>query len=191
MQDVVSIVTQTVKKNFDQKDPVAVSISIDASKIAPLMQIDVRNRLIVRDATPNHSIKLLVTQNEINDILDYFYGGEAKLKVAHEIKVDTMVCQSEKKGMTPCKQLMACPQTKNENSNFNEKVGEALVKAEADLRSDGHHFSFLNTASDGISCDSKFFLDGLVLFLEENRIFVHNRFKSQCKKCKVPVRDWW
>ena len=92
------------------------------------MQIDVRNGLIVGGATSNHSIKLPVTQNEINDIWDSFHGDEAKLNMSHEIKVSTMVYQSEKKGMTPCKQLMAYPHTKNDNSNFNEKVGEALVK---------------------------------------------------------------
>ena len=75
--------------------------------------------------------------------------------------------------MTPYKELMARPQTKNEHSNFNEKVGEALVKADADLRSDGYHFSFPNTANDGVSCDSKFVLDRLVLFLEgEQDVYV-------------------
>ena len=86
-----------MKKNFDKNDTVAVSVSIDASKIAPLIQIDVRNGLIVGGAAPNHCIKLPETQNEINDILDSFHGDKAKLTMAHEIKVATMAYQSEKK----------------------------------------------------------------------------------------------
>jgi len=166
VEDVASLVTAYVKKNFDRKDCVAVSVSIDASKIAPLIQIDVRSGKIVGGAAPNHCIELPEAQNEINAILDSFHEDKAKMKMAHEIKVATMVLQSEKKGMTPYKQLMARPQTTNENSDFNEKVCEALVMAESELRRDGYHFSFVNSANDGVSSDSKFVLDNLLLFLQ-------------------------
>ena len=91
--------------------------------------------------------------------------------MAHKIKIATMIYQSEKKGMIPYKQLTASPQTNNKNFNFNEKVDEVLLKIEANLCSDGHHFSFLNTANDSVSCDSKFVLNELILFLEEEQSF--------------------
>eukprot|EP00957_Ditylum_brightwellii_P090195 6869292-Ditylum_brightwellii.AAC.1 len=87
-------------------------------------------------------------------------------KLASEIKVGTLVLQSVKKGMSPHRQLMARPQIKNESSDFNVSLSKAVKDAENILHSDGFKLSFINSANDGVSCDSKFVREGLFAFLE-------------------------
>eukprot|EP00957_Ditylum_brightwellii_P052465 3979041-Ditylum_brightwellii.AAC.1 len=71
--------------------------------------------------------------------------------------------------MSPYRQLMARLQTKNESSDFNEFLSKAVEDAENILCSDGFNFSFINSANDGVACDSKFVREGHLLSLKASR----------------------
>ena len=59
------------------------SLSIKASKISPLVQIYLRNGVVVSGATPDHFSDINNAEEDINDILGWFQGKGDKKKVYH------------------------------------------------------------------------------------------------------------
>ena len=49
-------------------------------------------------------------------------------KYVPKIKLATVLYQWTKDGKSPFLQLLACPQTKNENSNFNYDAAEVMLE---------------------------------------------------------------
>ena len=172
VDDVADAIVKTIEQTYTKEDIICVTLSIDASKLAQLVQIDPRSGKIVGGAAPNHCIDRPEESDDIAAILDSFRGEKPKYKKASEVKVGTMVFQNEKPGTSPYKQLMARPQTKNENSDFNEVCCEAVVKAEKILRAKGYNFSFAGSANDGVSCDSNFVRMGIENFLDGKKDYL-------------------
>eukprot|EP00957_Ditylum_brightwellii_P150107 11431171-Ditylum_brightwellii.AAC.1 len=134
--DVTNNIVLLIKKSFTKDDVIVVSLSIAASNLAQLPQIDQCNLKIVGGAAPGHYIDLPESDEEINVVLDSFKGKKQMMLLASEIK------------------LMARPQTKNESSNFNKSFSKAVEDTENILHSDGFKSSFIDSANDGVACDS-------------------------------------
>eukprot|EP00957_Ditylum_brightwellii_P180752 13770435-Ditylum_brightwellii.AAC.1 len=70
--DMTNNIISLIKKSFAKDDVIAVSLSIDASKLAQLPQIDQLSLKIVGGAAPYHYIYLPESGEEINAVLDSF-----------------------------------------------------------------------------------------------------------------------
>ena len=55
---------------------IALSVSVNASKILPLMKIDLCYGVSVGSSAPDRFIDLISTQEDINDILKKFHGKD-------------------------------------------------------------------------------------------------------------------
>ena len=160
-----------VEGNYNlHHDVIAMSLSIDATKVAYLIQEDLRYKKIVGGAVPYHCIdSASLSTDEKIKIIESFHEKGSKHKKADEIKVATAVFQVPPKSnihLSPYNQIMARPQTKNQNSNFNHEACKAAVIAEEKLRQNGWKFSFTNACNDGVSSDTKFVHSVLNDFLE-------------------------
>jgi len=110
-----------LKSKYSMTDAIAVSLSIDASALAPLIQYDPSRGIYVGVAYPNHFIPSVDKTNDENEIIISDCKDPTNdLRTASEVKLGMMVFQDEKHGMTPYKQIVAILQTKNAKSDFNQ-----------------------------------------------------------------------
>ena len=67
VNDAADMIVRKHKDQFDKEDKVAFSVSIDATKIVPMVQLNTRHKAIVGGATPNDVIDI---PNEVVDADD-------------------------------------------------------------------------------------------------------------------------
>ena len=174
-EEAANLLCDYYRTTFDKNDVVGFSVSIDASKVASVVQPNTRYGHIIGGAVDdsdggyanNHYIPIPENDDLSDAIMLEF--AEKKRKMASEVKLATVCFQWTKDGKLPFFQLMARPQTKNENSKFNYTVLKCLELAELLLRKEGYKTSFVCSANDGVSCDSRFVLQTLTEFLQGNR----------------------
>ena len=171
-EEAVKVIVDHHKNSFKINDVVAFSVSIDATKVAPMVQTNQRYRALVGGAAPNHFIRLPVDvdDNAVTDFiaceLENFNGIEPTKKKAAEVKLATLSYQWTHDGQSPYLQVSGRPQTKKQKSQFNFDIVNIFAKAETELREDGYAVSFVSAANDGVSCDSVFVITILKKFLK-------------------------
>jgi hypothetical protein len=137
------------KGHFEKTDQVAFSLLIDASKVAQVVQPNLRDGHVVGGAAPNHHICIPDGDKESRDQLKAIFEDKTK-KEASEIKLATALYQWTKDGISPFVQVSARPQMCNETSNFKKHVAEAMVKAENVLHKDDYQVSFACCTNNGV-----------------------------------------
>jgi len=107
LDDVTKSIVDVVKAKYSAStDTIAVSLSIDASALAPLIQYDPSRGIYVGASYPNHCIPALEkTKEEFERIIADCKDPANVLRIASEVKLAMMVFQDEKPGMTPYKQI--------------------------------------------------------------------------------------
>ena len=120
-------VVELVKKFFKQTDKVAFSVSIDGTKVVPLIQENKRYQIIVGGAEPHACISIPLScsngkedQNQEADdnyrefvinTLDDFNKKQGSKEIATEVKLVTLVFQWTPDGISPYHQISARAQT--------------------------------------------------------------------------------
>ena len=134
------------------------SIAIDATKVPQLLQFSRKYCAILGGAAPDHFVEVPpnVSKEELIALLD----PKGKT-LASEVKVAVATFQCVPKGTCPYIILAGRPQKKNENSSFNDDCLQACLE----YAKDNNHVLFLNSANDGVSCDSEFVRSAITDFL--------------------------
>ena len=145
------------RSSFENNDVVGFSVSINASKVASVVQMNSRYKHIVGGAAENHFIRLPEDDNDddrktMQTIFDKFANNT--YSTVSEVRLATISYQWTNNGKTRFLQFMSWPQTKNQNSNFYYEVVHGAELAEACLRKEGYTVSLMCTAYDGVSCDN-------------------------------------
>jgi len=190
-KEAVKVVVQHIKEHFVKADSIAFSESIDGTRIPKLAQANYRHKKIFGGAAPDHCIDLPEDDHDgskVVAILDLFKGDNPEKKLASEVKLGTLSLQWTPPGITPFLQVMARPQTKNQNSSFNFDFADVLKQAEVELREEGYDVSFISAANDGVSSDHQFvitiqfgFLDGRLSYCahtDSNHIVKNARYQD-------------
>ena len=153
---------------FSKDFPVAFSMSGDRTKVAQALTVSSQYNAIIGGAAPNHFIPIpsppegcedkdvLLKDFIVQTLADFDNDEKGTKKKAAEINLATLTYQ-DMEGMrkSPFFQVCGRPQTKNETSSFNKDMATACVLAEAILREEEYHVSFISFAPDGISASSK------------------------------------
>jgi len=142
---------------------IAISLSIDATAVPESMQLSRRHRVVIGGAWPNHlcSIDLHPSVLETEENLASFIEAK-QIRRAQEIKVAMITLQEVATGMPFSFPICARPQTKNEQSSFNDDCYEAIQEV---CDSNLEEFTFLNAALDGLATEAKFVAQRLSDFL--------------------------
>ena len=164
------------KQKLDHAKPLAISLSTDATNVAFGMEVHQATQKLVGGSFPNHAIPLPERGDDLLNLIDCFKDKDNKQYLpAAEIKVCSMVVQSCAVGHSPMFHLLAQPQTKNMNSEFNERcVQKIILPAFEFCQEEGMNAIFLGLAVDGVSCDSKFVKTKFLGFL----LGLHDYFAS-------------
>ena len=94
-----------------------------------------------------------------------FKDKKSGYKEVAEVKIASIVCQGATAGESPMYQFYGQPQTKNMNTDFNDRLIKIMNKAISDLRGKGYNAAFVSSSVDGVSCDSKFVQERFLSFL--------------------------
>ena len=110
------------KQKIYRTKPLAISLSIDATVVAFGIEVHQGIQKLVGGSYPNHSLPLIESGEEMLDLIYCFKDKDSKQFLpASELKFCTMVLQSCPVGHSPMFYLLAQPQTKNMNSESNER----------------------------------------------------------------------
>ena len=110
------------KQKLDRTKPLAISLSIDATVVAFGIKVYQGIQKLFGGSYPNHALPLPESGEKMLDLIDCFKDKYNKqFLLASELKSCTMVLQSCPVGHSPMFHLLAQPQTKNMNSEFNER----------------------------------------------------------------------
>ena len=142
------------------------SISIDATKVPPSLNINTTRKCIMGGSFPNHMIS---TQNlgrecikKILDNKDEKDINKNIIDLAKEIKIAVVSFQNVPKQVSPMAIVAARPQGNNETSTFTSDVCEAARLIDKDLE----EVRFTNFAVDGLSVETHDVLETLCKFID-------------------------
>ena len=85
------IIAHYKKYDKDKRDHVSVSLSIDATKVAPLISIHNPTQKIVGGSFPNHAIDVPDTDAEMVELIEKFKDPQKKYKFVAKVKLATVV----------------------------------------------------------------------------------------------------
>ena len=175
-----------VTNTFKNEDEIGFSTSIDASRLASVMQQD--EEAVVGDPSPDHFIKFPVCPNDesgqknmadfVKDQMDNLTRPKVTKELASEVKLATMSFQWTPNNKSPYLQIAAYPQSKNKPSEFNNNVTKGCIKGVEVLQKDGWKISYLGNANDGVSCDFALMKTNLFLFLEVRNHTQHTQIQT-------------
>ena len=141
-------------KDGGKNQAVPFSIGIDATKVAPSLDLSARFKKVLGGEHPNDVIPIDgMSKEEVTAILDGKSMEYGDIEKCTEIKVAVMSFQSSPDGVAIYEIVAARPQSNNESNDF---VKDMEAAASSAMISAGvHGSSFLNFAVDGVSCESR------------------------------------
>ena len=92
-----------------------------------------------------------MTKVELHDPLEVMRSDDNKSYHAYEFKIAVFPIQHVQIGNSPCMLLVGNPQFNNESNDFGSNVLHACDSLSASL----YGIRFINSAVDGVSCESK------------------------------------
>ena len=98
-----------------------------------------------------------------------------------------VIFQQTKQNKSPFIQVAVRPQSKNENSDFNEWVSEACLEAQDKLRSLGYLASYVGSANDGILCNHLFVVEKLFDILWKKYFVLSSNPNHNVKNCRYQL----
>ncbi len=145
----------TLRKLQDGSD-FSFGASIDGTAVVRGVFVHPQSNTIVGLAYPNHSIYVPDSNEELVQILDDIERDKLNKKKADEIKLTTtIVFQGTIKGESPMIQFHGQPQTKNMNSQYNERMADICKSVERQLREENlekyKNVRFLGVFVDGFT----------------------------------------
>jgi len=141
-------------KEGDKNQAVTFTIGVDATKVAPSLELSARYQVVLGGEHPNDIIPINgKSKEEVKAILDGTSRDYGEIPKATEIKVAVMSFQSSPDGVPVYEIVAARPQSNNESNDFVKDMEKAASAAMA--LTGVHGSSFLNTAVDGVSCESR------------------------------------
>ena len=99
------------------------------------------------------------------EIIEKFNDSKSGFQKWTELNLTTVVAKNAPTGVSPMFQLLAQPQTKNCNSNFNQRCIKIMLKSGFIARDEGSMVNSVSAAVDAVSCDSIFVKTNILTFL--------------------------
>ena len=164
---VLKRICDIVKKNQDiTGKKTIVSLAVDATKVAPALQLDSTRRKIVGGIFPNHQLDISeMTSEDIQNTLKNCSTTKA-IKIATEIKVAVITFQNRPPN-PPFLVVKARPQGNNEQNNFLTSI-ISIVNEACIICKD----VFTNFAVDGVSIESHHVRKSICDFLNMESTYI-------------------
>lgn len=134
----------------------SLSVAIDATAVSPVTEMSYKHSAIMGFAHPNHLIKL--PKETTKEAIKEFLEPSDDRELALEIKTVCISIQDVPALQVPFFGLCGRPQTKNEQSSFNQDVMDWLGP-------DNDSYKVLSVAVDGVSSDKDFAFKNLLKYL--------------------------
>jgi hypothetical protein len=140
------------RRSNNEGNRVTFAISIDATKVAKVLEVSSGFQAIIGGEYPKHFIDIKgKSKEQVTKVLDGTDDIMCKIAEATEIKVALLTFQSSPPGVPISELVAARPQSNNESNDF---IKEIELEASASV-SRHKQARFSNISVDGVSCESK------------------------------------